>query len=364
MEPSPSASYDPAPASGSPGFAAPPPRRSRWLVWLFVVLPLACLIGLPLAGVGLLAAAWFVQPKGDIHEKHHSLNELGDDKVALIKIDGVIVDGEGFVKQQIDQVLKDAHVKAVVLRIDSPGGSITGSDYMYHHLVKLRKEKAADSRAKTKEGLPMVVSMGGMAASGGYYAAMAVGDEPNVIYAEPTTWTGSIGVIVPLYNVSGLMERFDVQDTSIKSHPLKQMGAPTRKLSDAEKAIFQALVDDAFTRFKEIIKVGRAQFRKHPEKLDQLATGQVYTTNQALQNGLVDREGYLEEAIDRAIELAGLDKKNVNVVEYKRPLSLFDGLMADAHSRQNELAAFLELTKPRAYYLCTWLPTPVESDSR
>src|SRR5688500_19769660 len=108
------------------------------------------------------------------------------------------MEGDGFVKRQIDRIREDENVKAIVVRVDSPGGTVTGSDYIYHHLKKLRKEK----------NVPIVVSMGGMAASGGYYVSMAVGDEKDTIFAEPTCETGSIGVILPHYDLSGLMARY------------------------------------------------------------------------------------------------------------------------------------------------------------
>jgi protease-4 len=222
---------------------------------------------------------------------------------------------------------------------------------------------AADKpSADNPNDLPLVVSMGGMAASGGYYVSMASGDQTDVIFAEPTTWTGSIGVVIPHYTVAGLMEKYDVQEDSIKSHPLKQMGAPTRKMTAQEREIFQGLVDDSFARFKEIVKSGRPRFRDDPAALDRLATGQVFTTRQAIEGGLVDREGFIEEAIDRALELGGLDKKKTEVIDYDRPISLFDIVLASQSSPPPsaggiDLAALLNLTAPRAYYMCTWLPT-------
>jgi protease-4 len=200
--------------------------------------------------------------------------------------------------------------------------------------------------------------MGGIAASGGYYVSMAVGDTPQVIFAEPTTWTGSIGVVIPHYTVAGLMDDWHVAEDSIKSHRLKQMGSPTKVMTEEERAIFQALVDDSFGRFKEIVKSGRPAYRKQPADLDKVATGQVFTTNQALANGLVDKEGFIEEAIARAVELAKLDKSKVKVVRYKHLGGLFDLLQAEARAPTpaGDLATFLELTSPRAYYLSTWLP--------
>lgn len=327
----------------------PPPRRSLWrgaLSALMLVLPFLLVLYVMESMFGMLTGGG-----GEVTvEEHHSLARGAADKIAVISIEGAILDGEGFAKRQIDAVRDDSAVRAVVLRIDSPGGSVTASDYIYHHLRKLAEERK----------IPFVVSMGGMAASGGYYIAMAAGDTPDVIFAEPTTWTGSIGVIIPHYNVAGLMQRYDVAEDSIKSHPLKQMGAPTREMTEEERKIFQELVDDAFSRFKEIVRSGRTRFREHPEELDQLATGQVFTTNQALANGLIDREGFIEEAIDRAIELASLDKSQVEVIQYQRPFGLFDGLLlgkAQSQTPAAELKALLDLTTPRTYYLCTWLPS-------
>src|SRR5262249_6094014 len=144
----------------------------------------------------------------------------------------VISGDDNFAKRQIDHVRDDDDVKAVVLRVDSPGGTITGSDFLYHHLKKLTRDKR----------IPLVVSMGGIAASGGYYISMAVGEAENTIYAEPTTWTGSIGVIIPHYDVSALLEKWEIKDDSIASNPLKMMGSPTRRLPEPIRAEEQKIL--------------------------------------------------------------------------------------------------------------------------
>jgi protease-4 len=315
-----------------------------------LLLAFGCVVLLGFAALAALAGGDSV-----IEETYHSLDEHGTDKIAIITVEGTILEGDGFVKKQIDHVRDDKHVKAIVLRVDSPGGTVTGSDYIYHHLLKLKEHKQQENEGKK---LPLVVSMGGLAASGGYYVSMAVGDTPEAIFAEPTTWTGSIGVIIPHYDLSGLMKRIEVSDDSIKSGPLKQMGAFTRPMTPEEKKALQELVDDSFSRFKQIIQSGRPRFKAHPAELDKIATGQVFGTDQALANGLVDKEGFIEEAIDRAVVLAGLDKSKTKVVKYKRPFALFEGLLASqsAQSRGSELQAVLDLAAPRAYFLCTWLP--------
>src|SRR5262249_41128055 len=142
----------------------------------------------------------YLQKNPRIEERYFSHSETAQQKVAIITIEGTILHSDGFAKWQIDQVAKDPDVKAVVVRVDSPGGTVTGSDYLYHHLKMLR-----DGEHNGRK-VPLVVSMGGIAASGGYYLSMAAGDVPDTIFAERTTWTGSIGVIIPHFSVADLLE--------------------------------------------------------------------------------------------------------------------------------------------------------------
>ena len=302
----------------------------------------------------LVAMSDYFDTSGGITEKHHSGTMFADNKVAIISITGVIMGGEGYVKNQIDRVRDDDSVKAIVVRVDSPGGTVTGSDYLFHHLNKLRQEK----------GVPLVVSMGSMAASGGYYVSMAVGDQEKSIYAEPTTTTGSIGVIIPHYDVSGLMERFDVKDDSIASHPRKQMLAMTRPIPDEHRELLQAYVNESFERFKAIVKQGRPVFRDDDGTLTELATGEIFTATKAKANGLVDEIGFIEAAIDRAMELANLDDSNTRVVRYLRPATLFDvSGLAMSTDQSTDIATLLELTSPRAYYLASSVPPLMASYS-
>jgi protease IV len=207
--------------------------------------------------------------------------------------------------------------------------------------------------------------MGSIAASGGYYIAMAVGDQERSVFAEPATTTGSIGVIVPHYNLSGLLARFDILDDSVASHPRKQILSPTRPMSDEDRQIIEAYVADSFERFKEIVKSGRPLLRRPDEKSDlsdpatgrDLATGEIFTATQAKQYGLIDEIGFLEQAIERAIELAGLDERNVRVIHYKQPPTLLSLLgFAQARDPAVSLEAMLEWSVPRAYYLAALPP--------
>lgn len=300
---------------------------------------------------------YFKQPEDEISEKYHSLSKTASNKIAIIEVDGAIMSGEGFAKQQIDRVREDKDVVAVVLRVNSPGGTVTGSDYIYHHLKELLEEKK----------IPMVVSMGSLAASGGYYVSMAVGDGEKRIYAEPTTWTGSIGVIIPHYDVSGLLEKWNVTDDSIASGSMKQMLSPTRHLDEAERekeqAVVQNLVNECFADFKELVLKSRAALRNDQALQDTVFTGQIFTAKQAKEYGLIDEFGFIEDAIGRAAELAHLSTDNVRVVKYKQPSTLselFGASAAVRGSAQMDVARLLDLTAPRAYFLCTWLPSVMQ----
>jgi protease IV len=288
-----------------------------------------------------------------IQDQYFSHAHWAKNKVAILSIEGLITGGEGFFKRQLDQAYKDyaaGELKALVLRVNSPGGTISGSDYMLHHLRKFKED--------TKNNVPIVVSMGALAASGGYYVSMAVGDTPDSIYAEPTTWTGSIGVIIPHYNIAGLMKEVGIEADEVTSHHLKGMGSITRPMTEEEKKLFQALVNDGFARFKEVVQSGRPKFRADPAALDKLATGQIFTADQAKESGLIDRVGFLEEAVGRAIALTRLPADEVTVVRYKSEPTLIDAILGGQAKAPPgiDLAAILDSASPRAYYLCTWLP--------
>ncbi|MFM8413167.1 MAG: signal peptide peptidase SppA [Planctomycetota bacterium] len=314
------------------------------------------------AGVSILSAlgsaaafSQYFQKDARVHEKYHSLSRVAADKVAIVTVAGAIMGGDGFARAQLDQVADDPAVKAVVLRVDSPGGTVSGSDEIHHHLTKLIGDR----------DLPVVVSMGGLAASGGYYVAMANGGREDVIFAEPATLTGSIGVIIPHFDLSAALTKLAVRDDSIASGPLKEMLSPTKErspeLAERERKILQSLVDGMFARFKSIVKAGRPKL--DDAALEKVATGQIFTAEQAKEAGLVDRIGFLEDAIARAVELAGLDDKTARVVKYTRPKGLLDEVLGGASPGADlTLASLAELATPRAWYLCSWLPVLVRSE--
>jgi protease-4 len=232
-------------------------------------------------------------------------------KVAIIDVEGMILnartsgllsDGENPVslfRERLDAAACDDHVKAVVLRINSPGGAVTASDIMYQDLVHFRD----------KTGKPVVACMMDLAASGAYYLAMGA----DLVYAHPTTVTGSIGVIMSLYNASGLFEKIGLASNPIKSGPNKDIGNPGRPMTEEERAILQGIVNGFYGQFVHIVAEGR---HMPEDKVRVLADGRVYTGVEAKELGLVDAVGHLEDAIKAAKELACL--KDAKIVAYDR----------------------------------------------
>jgi len=232
-------------------------------------------------------------------------------KVAIIDVDGMILncrssglfgDGDNPVslfRERLDAAADDPRVKAVVLRINSPGGAVTASDIMYRDLVNFRQ----------KTGKPVVVCMMDVAASGAYYLAMGA----DCVYAHPTTVTGSIGVIMSLYNAAGLAAKIGIASNPIKSGPIKDIGNPLREMTEEERAVLQELVNNFYDQFVHIVSTGR---RMPEDRVRLLADGRVYAGSQAKALGLVDEVGYLEDAIQCAKTLAHL--RDAAVVAYER----------------------------------------------
>lgn len=327
----------------------PPSAFGRFGKWLLAALVIAVMFS-----IGLYSSyRSYFSPADAPQEKFHSLAQFASKKIAIIEVSGTIMEGEdSFAMKQIDRVREDDSVVGIVLRINSPGGTVTGSDYIYHHLRDLLE----------KRKLPMVVSMGSVCASGGYYIAMAVGDQKDAIFAEPTTWTGSIGVVIPHFDASDGLSKLGIQEDSIRSGPLKTMGSPTRPLTEEERKVLQALVDDSFKGFKEIVVGGRPKFKNDEAALNAVATGQIFTAQQALAKGLVDKIGFIESAIARVTELAGETPESVRCVKYERRPTLVGELigassgLAPARSSV-DVTTLIDLASPRAYYLWSLLPS-------
>jgi protease-4 len=211
-------------------------------------------------------------------------------RVGVVDLEGVILSAD-WVRQTLDRFRDNAGIKAVVVRINSPGGGVAASQEIYRELRRFRQET----------GKPLVVSMESVAASGGYYAAAAA----DHIVANPGTVTGSIGVIIQWTNYGDLLEWAKLRTVTFKSGALKDAGNPSRALTDEEKRYFQALIDRLRGQFQTAVAEGRKGKLK-PDTLATMADGRVITGDEALALGLVDEIGDYRDAVDRAAKLAGL----------------------------------------------------------
>lgn len=282
---------------------------------IVVGLVLACAI-LPLGGFAILVASVDRGGEGGptpaTKWQEQQVSGSGTDRVVIIDVTGIIgSEGEfGGVSQsqllsQIRQAGDDPLVKAVVLRVDSPGGGVVASNEIHEELKRLREQ-----------GKYLVVSMGSVAASGGYYIATAA----DSIYANPDTITGSLGVIITSVNYEEAFDKLGLEQVVYKSGKLKDILSPARDATDEEKAILQSFVDQAYQGFVDVIAEGRAIPR---EQVLQLADGRIYSGRQAQELHLVDELGNLESAIAGAKNLAGLGEDAL-VVRYRGNTSLQD----------------------------------------
>lgn len=316
---------------------APPRPRSRFRSWFFYTVLMSSLF----ANFAMYVSyqEYFSEVEGP-SEKFHSGERIAPDKLAIIRVAGTIMPPfTRRVIQAIEKARDDESVKGVVLAVNSPGGLVTDSHQIYHQLKKLSEKK------------PIVVTMGSMAASGGYYIAMGAGEKAR-IFAEPTTWTGSIGVIIPHYEITGLAEKIGVRAAPLKTGEFKDALSPFRELSEREKALWDNILNQSFDQFLEVIDDNRGNLNK--EQIRNLATGQIYTAKDAKANGLVDEIGFEEDAINALKNSTGLT--TVRVVTYEHPLSLVDALMGSSKAQDPTTSwqTLVESTIPRAMYLCSW----------
>jgi protease-4 len=322
---------------------------------------LSCLVvfsfllnSLVLVGLGAACAGFLSLGTGSngvdhsLVERYHSGKKAASDKIAVIEIEGVIFEGMlGHVERQIEQAARDEKVKAVVLRINSPGGSVTASDQLHHRILQLRDGHPAHSSGK-----PIVVSMASIAASGGYYIAVP----GKVLYAEPTTLTGSIGVFAMFPNLAGLADKIGVDVIFVKKGQVKTSGSPFHDMTPEDLQLWQDLVDHSYDQFKAVVEQGRPQLRgkledkvideertvtveeRVPETrqvrsrsvkvkhVRRRADGGLFTAERAREFGLVDKIGYLDDAIEEARNLAKLGE-DYRAITYEKPFRLTDVLL-------------------------------------
>ncbi len=312
-------------------------KLRRALIFVAVAAIAGCLVFacIGLVGVGITAGIWN-KPIG-----------FGD-AVAIIYVEGTILTGrpqsdfasssDAYSEKIIEYLRnaqRDSSVKAVVLRIDSPGGSVVASREIYDEIMATRKK-----------GKPIVASFGELAASGGYYIAAGV----DKIYSHPDTTTGSIGVISVLTNLQGLSEKLGVQMVVIKSGAHKDESYGFRDLTPEERDVWQKMIDEAYGEFVDIVAQGR---KMNADQVRKLADGRVYSGNQAKALGLVDELGNLEAAVDAAAKLGNISG-TPRKIEYRHVPGFFESIgssLGQNNPTQELIDAFLIRERGRLMYL-------------
>lgn len=287
----------------------------RWLALLIAIVLIIMSIGFKIV---MTLASGMLNDLFKFEMTEFQENTIRDgsftDKIVVLHLEGTILDEEvplfweGYNHQrmldEIEQAFTDPTVKAVILRVNSPGGGVSPTAEIHRKLKELKAEYDK----------PFYVSMGSVAASGGYYVATPA----DKIFAEAATITGSIGVIMQNINFSGLAEKYGIKENTIKSGKHKDIMSTMRDMTDEEREILQAMVDEMYDEFVQVIVEGRKMDEKTVRKL---GDGRVYTGKQAQEVGLVDEVGNLDDTIDKLMEEHQLN--NARVVEYSHEVSIF-----------------------------------------
>ena len=272
-------------------------------------------------------------------------------KIAMVDIDGIIssrqMDQGGYtmvelIRAQLDRAREDHKVKAVILRVDSPGGEVLASDDIYRAITEFEK----------KSGKPVIASMGGLAASGGYYVASA----SRWIVANELTITGSIGVILHTWNYRNLMNKVGLRPEVYKSGRYKDMLSGEREPNDIppeERAMVQALIDQTYTRFKTVVAEGRAEAHKKNvtagkalvDHWTNFADGRVLSGTQAYELGFVDQLGSFRDAVERAKKIAGI--READLVRYEQRYDLSDVFRMFGESKSSVVKVDLGVEVPK-----------------
>ena len=315
-----------------PGFnMAPQPVRRNSGLKVGLIIALVVIGFIFIAGVGCNALVSGIF--SGIDDKNIQY-EFGHDYVGVLSLSGTITDGDSrdgysqdWILDRINQMKKDSKNKGILLSVNTPGGSAYATAELYNALLDYKKVT----------GNKIYVYFGSQATSGGYYAAMA-GDK---IYANQECWTGSIGVIVgPMYNLSGLYEKFGIQPYSFKSGANKDIGANYKDMTDEQRSIMQSLVDDSYNRFVKAVMDGR---KMDEATVRTLGDGRIYSANQALENGLIDKIGALDDAINAMKNDCGLDSVDFESIVYEQKTSFRDLFGFSSEKKEDSLDKLLNI---------------------
>ncbi len=278
-------------------------KTAKWIIGIVAVLFVFFIL------MALVTLSWLFSDEGD--QTTVSSSSRGE-KVALVELRETILASEDIVRQ-FKKYRENRSIRAIVFRVESPGGGVAASQEIYEEVKKTR-----DS------GKPVIVSMGSVAASGGYYVSCGA----TRIVANPGTLTGSIGVIMQFIHVNELMKKLGIDESTIKTGRLKDSGSPFRKIAPDERVYFNELIGDVYEQFVDVVATER---KLDPKFVKRYADGRVFTGRQAFELGFVDTLGTMQDAIAIAAEAAGITGEP-NVVKEVRRTGFFERLMGDAVS--------------------------------
>lgn len=339
----------PPPHGYAPVYAPPaPPSRTGGIMTRVVTGLVASLLLISIV-LNFYLGIFFMSSMRGPQEAVYAKGDM-DSRIVILPVSGAIDETTSVEIRRSLVALRDNPPKAIVLRVDSPGGGVSASDRIWYELKKFKAEF----------DIPIVASFGSLAASGGYY----ISADADYIFVEPTTITGSIGVIAQAFTVQNLLDKIGVTPEVIAATEAtkKDTLSPFRAWTEKDRDELRMILDQAYTRFVDIVANGRSKVLSREEVL-KLATGEVFTAQQALANKLADEEGYLDAAIDKAKELAGIaatDTPAVMVISPQKSFSLMS-LLGQSHAgsaselldsnRLRKVAG--ELSTPRLEYMAT-----------
>jgi len=324
--------------SGGPNLAdARRPKRGPWRVVLWIVLVLSIIANFFLFVMLIAAAVFFAAGRKDFFAENVLRKGSFGNKIAIVRVEGIINNRlSADVRRQIRTAADDNSIKAIIVRTVTPGGTVAASDRIHHEISRFR--------AETKK--PVVAFMQGIAASGGYYTSVAC----DKIIAEPTTITGSIGVMSNYLVIKELLEsKLGISPVVVKSGPRKNWPSMFEETTDEQKQyLMDKLISPTYERFVGLVNDGRSMLTE--SEVRELADGSIYAAAEAMDKRLIDQIGYIDEAIALAESLAGIE--DAQVIEYERPFSIMTLFSAQSKSIWKiDRDALRELAVPQLLYL-------------
>ena len=280
-----------------------------------------------------ICAVFFLMVFGLSHFGDQYTYGFGGDRIGVVKIEGTIVESEPII-EKIIKFRKSKNIKAIILRINSPGGMVAPSQEIYQEVKKACREKK------------VVVSMESIAASGGYYIACTA----DKIVANPGTLVGSIGVILQIENIEELLSKIGLKREIVKSGKYKDIGSMTRPMTEEEEAILQGFSDNIYYQFVDAVAEGRDMKR---EEVLKLADGRIFTGAQAIKLGLIDRLGNLQDTISMTGKMVGIEGEPKVVYPKKKRPSVFDFIFEEASKSIARIMENIVHDKLKIYYLST-----------